>query len=56
MAREKGLAGEVYAFSRQSERGFDIAAAYNQDKMLKKVVRSVTSSAGAPGTIVTEWL
>lgn len=56
LAREKGLAGEVYAFSRQSERGFDISAAYYQDHTLKKVVRSVTSSAGATETIVAEWL
>lgn len=54
-AREKGLSGEVYAFSKQSDRGFDITAAYFEENTFKKVVRSVTSSAGAPETIVSEW-
>lgn len=54
-ASEKGLSGEVYAFSKQSDRGFDITAAYIKDNTFKKVVRSVTSSAGASETIVSEW-
>ena len=56
LAREKGLPGEVYAYVRQSERGFDISAAYVADGEINKVVRSVTSSAGAASTIVNEWL